>query len=196
MLEKLILTGLLIFIDQGSTFQAFCGGIVAFSFFAVQCSTAPFVSMTGNLLKAVAEAQLFITLLISIVLRTNVGEDQDSISADDYGTILTVVFFVAPATFTFCCIYERCCHAPQDADATINDGTIETKQKQTEQQEPALEKELQALNLRKLLEDAKTSAEVVDLVLSRVGGNAESQGTPPPNVESESCHETEPEVAP
>ena len=175
MLEKLILTGLLIFIDQGSTFQAFCGGIVAFSFFAVQCSTAQFVSMTGNLLKAVAEAQLFITLLISIVLRTNVAEDQDSISADDYGTILTVVFFVAPATFAFCCIYERCCHAPQDADAsrpdptTINDGTIETKQKQTE---------------------------VVDLVLSRVGGDAESQGTPPPNVESESCHETEPEVAP
>ena len=109
-----------------------------------------------------------------------------------------MVFFVAPATFTFCCIYERCCHAPQDADAPRPDpttiGTAETKQKQTKQQEPALEKELQALNLRKLLEDAKTSAEVVDLVLSRVGGDAESQGTPPPNVESESCHETEPEA--
>ena len=109
LLEKLILTGLLIFIDQGSTFQAFCGGIVAFIFFAVQCSTRPYVSMTDNILKAVSEAELFITLFISVILRTDAAEGHDAITANQYGSILTVVFFAAPTTLAVCLLYNRCC---------------------------------------------------------------------------------------
>ena len=109
LVEKLILTGLLIFIDQGSTFQAFCGGVVAFVFFAVQCSTQPYVSMTDNILKAVSEAELFITLFISVVLRTDAADGHDTITADQYGTILTVAFFAAPTTFAVCFFYRRCC---------------------------------------------------------------------------------------
>jgi len=51
LLEKLMLTGLLIFIDQGSIFQAFCGGCVAFLFFAVQCSARPYANTEDNILK-------------------------------------------------------------------------------------------------------------------------------------------------
>ena len=108
-MEKLILTGLLIFIDQGSIFQAFCGGVVAFVFFAVQCAVRPYVSVSDNVLKMVSEAELFITLFISVVLRTDVADGQDTITAGQYGTILTAVFFAAPTTFAVGFLYNRCC---------------------------------------------------------------------------------------
>lgn len=109
LVEKLILTGLLIFIDQGSIFQAFCGGVVAFVFFAVQCMARPYASVTDNILKGVAEAELFITLFISVILRTDVADGQDTITAGQYGTILTAVFFAAPITCAACFLYNRCC---------------------------------------------------------------------------------------
>ena len=135
---------------QGSTFQAFCGGVVAFVFFAVQCSTVPYATLKGNLLKAVAEAQLFITLFISVVLRTDSADNQDTITADNYGTILTVVFFVAPLTFVATSIYGRCCTKAQGngvaylQDPKIGDDktTAETKRKQQElKREPKPEQE-------------------------------------------------------
>lgn len=115
LMEKLILTGLLIFINQGSTFQAFCGGAVAFSFFAVQCSTMPYASGTDNVLKAVAEAELFVTLFISVVLRTDASNDRDAITAAQYGAILTAVLFAAPAAFVIAFIYGRCCAGKKEA---------------------------------------------------------------------------------
>jgi hypothetical protein len=129
LLEKLILTGLLIFIDQGSTFQAFCGGVIAFIFFAVQCSTRPYVSVTDNILKAVSEAELFITLFISVVLRTDAAEDRDAITASQYGAILTVVFFAAPTTFAACFLYKRCC--AKDAPDEKPEGVAYISSKET-----------------------------------------------------------------
>jgi hypothetical protein len=93
--EKLLLTGLLIFVDQGSVFQAFVGGCVAFVFFAVQVKCEPFVNPIDNLLKAAAEAQLFLTLFISVVLRTDLGKD--ALSEDAYGGILVAALFAAPS---------------------------------------------------------------------------------------------------
>ena len=93
--EKLILTGLLIFVDQGSVFQAFIGGCVSFSFFAIQVKCQPFKEDIDNLLKAVAEAQLFITLFISVVLRTDLGND--ALSEDSYGGILVAALCAAPS---------------------------------------------------------------------------------------------------
>jgi hypothetical protein len=93
--EKLVLTGLLIFVDQGSIFQAFVGACVAFGFFAAQVKCEPFVNPIDNLLKAVAEAQLFLTLLGSIVLRTDLGKD--ALSEDSYGGILAAALFAAPS---------------------------------------------------------------------------------------------------
>ena len=134
------MSGLLIFIDQGSIFQAFCGGAVAFVFFSVQCRTWPYVSMTDNMLKAVAEAELFITLFISVILRTDVADGQDTITAGQYGTILTVVFFAAPTTFVVCFLYKRCA---KEAPDKKQDGAIylssEEKMAGTGDFEPQLE---------------------------------------------------------
>jgi predicted outer membrane repeat protein len=62
--EKLLITGLLSFVEQGSIFQTFCGSCIAFYFFGHALYTWPFVHAMDNVLKIVAEAQLFLTLLI------------------------------------------------------------------------------------------------------------------------------------
>lgn len=51
-----------------------------------------------------AEAQLFLTLLLSIVLRTSEESlSQDALSEDDYGGILVVAFFAAPSVEAIIC---------------------------------------------------------------------------------------------
>ena len=95
LLQKLLLTGVLIFARQGTVFQAYAGTTIACAFVAVQTRFWPYVDPMDNKLKFVAEAQLFTTLLISIVLRTD--NHTDALTRDQYGTILAVSFFAAPA---------------------------------------------------------------------------------------------------
>eukprot|EP01051_Picozoa_sp_SAG22_P006365 SAG22_NODE_413_length_10849_cov_6.078977_7_plen_1231_part_00 len=102
LMEKLLLTGLLVFVDQGSIFQCFVGAVISFAFFAVQVACRPYAQASENLIKAVAEAQLFLTLLLSIVLRVSEDElDKDAFDEDQYGTLLVVAFFSAPAVSAF-----------------------------------------------------------------------------------------------
>ena len=75
--------------------SAYAGTTIACAFVAVQTRFWPYVDPMDNKLKFVAEAQLFTTLLISIVLRTD--NHTDALTRDQYGTILAVSFFAAPA---------------------------------------------------------------------------------------------------
>ena len=51
-----------------------------------------------NLLKVVAEAQLFMTLFLSVILRVSTSQlDNEVLNEDQYGTILVVIFFAAPS---------------------------------------------------------------------------------------------------
>ena len=52
------------------------------------------------MLKAVAEAQLFITLLVTIVLRTEI-QNSDVLTRNGYGAILVASFFSAPSVMLF-----------------------------------------------------------------------------------------------
>lgn len=47
------------------------------------------------MLKATAEAQLFVTLFVTVVLRTNLTDD--ILTADDYGSILIVALMATPS---------------------------------------------------------------------------------------------------
>ena len=49
--EKLLLTGLLVFIDQGSIFQCFAGQCIACAFLAMQLKFWPYADHTDNVLK-------------------------------------------------------------------------------------------------------------------------------------------------
>lgn len=64
LLQKLLITGLAVFVEQGSIFQAFCCACISFGFFANVVFTWPYAHVFDNILKSVAEAQLFLTLLI------------------------------------------------------------------------------------------------------------------------------------
>lgn len=94
LLEKLLLSGLLVFISQGTTFQAYCGCGVAFCFAILQWKLWPYKSLSDNYLKAITEAQIFIILLTSVVLRTDLGDD--ALDANSYGVILTAATLVSP----------------------------------------------------------------------------------------------------
>jgi hypothetical protein len=69
MLRKLALSGLLQFVDRGTAFQVFCGCMLSFGSCAVQIQVAPYAEPASNLLKTLVEAQIFITFLISFILR-------------------------------------------------------------------------------------------------------------------------------
>ena len=75
LIEKLILTGLLIFVDQGSIAQAYVATLTAFTFTVIQTKYMPYAAQKDNLLKQLCEVQLLMTLLISIILRTDLVDE-------------------------------------------------------------------------------------------------------------------------
>jgi Leucine-rich repeat (LRR) protein len=97
LLEKLLLTGLLVFAGRGSVFQAVGGCFIAVVFLSLHMLALPNAERLNNLLRAFAEIQLFIMLLVSIALRSNLGKDV--LSEDGYGAILVAGFFLAPSVW-------------------------------------------------------------------------------------------------
>lgn len=122
LLEKLLLTGILTFIDQGSVLQAFAGTCIAFFFCCLQCRVCPYRERSDNLLKACAEGQLFVTLLISIILRTQL--DREHLTPDEYGTILVAAFFATPAMEVLLVLLKMCgcCPAAPMPTTAAEDG--------------------------------------------------------------------------
>jgi hypothetical protein len=69
MLRKLALTGLLQLVSQGSAAQCFLGSLIAFASFGVQQYVLPYREEESNALKGLVDTQLFLTFLISFILR-------------------------------------------------------------------------------------------------------------------------------
>ena len=89
LIEKLILTGFLIFIDQGTIAQAYVATITAFAFCVIQTKYMPYALHQDNILKQLCEVQLLMTLLVSIILRTDLEED--ALGETGYDIILMAV---------------------------------------------------------------------------------------------------------
>jgi len=89
MLRKLALSGLLQFVHRGTAAQCFCGSATAFLSFGVQQWLRPYREHESNVLKAMVDTQLFLTFLISFILRVlpeiNSGEP---VGALFYGRLL------------------------------------------------------------------------------------------------------------
>jgi hypothetical protein len=89
LVEKLILTGLLIFVEPGTVTQCYVATLTALIFCLIQTKFMPYVSRTQNILKLLCEVQLLMTLIVAIVLRTDLSND--SISASGYDAILVSI---------------------------------------------------------------------------------------------------------
>jgi hypothetical protein len=69
LLRKLALSGLLQFVHRGTAAQCFCGSVVAFGSFGAQQYLRPYRTAESNVLKAMVDTQLFLTFLVSFILR-------------------------------------------------------------------------------------------------------------------------------
>jgi hypothetical protein len=81
LLRKLALSGLLQFVHRGTAAQCFCGSAIAFVSFGVQQWLRPYREPESNVLKALVDTQLFLTFLISFILKVLPGSTAASRSA-------------------------------------------------------------------------------------------------------------------
>jgi hypothetical protein len=88
LVRKMLLAGAIIFLSQGSIEQAFVAGIISFFFFAVYARAMPFRDRFDNVLKLCAEVQTFMTLFISIILRTASTQGGKLEKEEMYGMLL------------------------------------------------------------------------------------------------------------
>jgi len=87
--RKFLLTGALIFAEQSSVSQTFFGMVLSFFFFALVTDAAPYVEDAADRLKMFSETQLFLTLLCSLMLQTDLSEQV--VSRDVIDTVLVAV---------------------------------------------------------------------------------------------------------
>ena len=69
LLRKLALSGLLQFVHRGTAAQCCFGCGIAFASFGLQQWLRPYRELTSNVLKALVDTQLFLTFLMSFILR-------------------------------------------------------------------------------------------------------------------------------
>jgi hypothetical protein len=93
LLRKLALTALLQFVHRGTAAQVLCGCSVAVASLAMQLTLLPYREPEANVLKAMVDAQIFVTFLISFILRVLNSDDgefdlYEPVGAPFYGWLL------------------------------------------------------------------------------------------------------------
>jgi len=100
MLRKLALSGLLQFVERGTAAQVLVGCCISFTSFGVHVRLLPYREAEANVLKVCAEAVLFLTFLISFILRVLPRvEMYEPVGAEVYGYLLVSAFGLFAALF-------------------------------------------------------------------------------------------------
>ena len=100
MLRKLALSGLLQFVQRGTAAQVLVGCCISFASFGVHVRLLPYRESEANVLKVCAEAVLFLTFLISFILRVLPRvEMYEQVRAETYGYLLLCSFGVFATLF-------------------------------------------------------------------------------------------------
>jgi hypothetical protein len=93
MLRKLALSGLLQFVERGTAAQVLVGCCISFASFGVHVRVLPYREAEANVLKVCAEVVLFLTFLISFILRVLPRvEMYEPVGAEAYGYLLVSAF--------------------------------------------------------------------------------------------------------
>lgn len=111
MLRKLSLTGLLQFVNRGSSEQVLVGCVISFLAFGLTMKVQPYREAEANVLKALVDFQIFLAFLCSFVLRVLAAVDNfDSLGKAFYGTVLVtgfVMVLVAAVLLLFHQVHRR-----------------------------------------------------------------------------------------
>ena len=100
MLRKLALSGLLQFVQRGTAAQVLVGCCISFASFGVHVRLLPYRESEANVLKVCAEAVLFLTFLISFILRVLPRvEMYEPVRAETYGYLLLSSYGVFATLF-------------------------------------------------------------------------------------------------
>jgi len=98
--KKLIMTGVLMKAEQGSSSQVFFGLIISFVYFALVVRTLPYRSWRTDVIRVVGELQLFLTMLCVLMLRLDLH--QEWMTSERVSTVFIVVNFVmTPVPFVY-----------------------------------------------------------------------------------------------
>jgi len=118
-LRKFILTGALIFVQQESSSQIYVGMLVSFFFFALVTTFQPYKEVSLDWLKMISEAQIFVTLLSSMMLLT-ADLNNEAIDSDSIDDILVFVNVVAvPLVLVLTVIAQWTKKTRKDGEATL-----------------------------------------------------------------------------
>ena len=93
MLRKLALSGLLQFVEPGTAAQVFFGCVLAFCSFGMQLWLQPYREAEANRLKMLVDTQIFLTFLLSFILRVLPSDTENSLEPfgpSFYGWVLVV----------------------------------------------------------------------------------------------------------
>ena len=110
---KLALSGLLQFVEPGTAAQVFFGCIISFASFGMQLWLRPYREPEANTLKMLVDTQIFLTFLLSFILRVLPSDDVASLEPLQpvfYGWVLALsllVLCVAALALTVAQIQRR-----------------------------------------------------------------------------------------
>jgi hypothetical protein len=90
--KKLMMTGVLMKAEQGSSTQIFFGLLISFVYFALVVRTMPYRSIRTDIIRVAGELQLFFTMLCTLMLRLDLHEE--FMTRERVSTLLIVVNFV------------------------------------------------------------------------------------------------------
>lgn len=98
--KKLMMTGVLMKTEQGSSSQIFFGLIISFVYFALVVRALPYRSWPTDVIRVAGELQLFLTMLCVLMLRLDLH--QEWMTKDRVSAILIMVNFVmTPFAFVY-----------------------------------------------------------------------------------------------
>ena len=97
--RKAILTGAIVLFGRGSVAQIFLALLISFAFFTAQMRFAPYRHMEDNMLKCATEAQIFVTILVSLIT-SHANLESEAWQQSVYNVILQVFFYcLVPGAF-------------------------------------------------------------------------------------------------
>ena len=113
LLRKLLLVGMIIFVDAGSTLQVTVAVVLSFVFFAAHMRVWPCKLEADNILRAACEAHIFLLCVVALVLKSDLRFE--TLGQEFYGWLLVSTLMVV-AGIGVVCVALKMRQASRDLD--------------------------------------------------------------------------------